>query len=172
MDFVSFFLVGLGIFALRVVDITLYTTRFLMVVSGRKRLAWLFGFFQALIFITVIRSVITSTGEWNRIIGYSAGFATGLIVGMFLESRMALGYSQVRIISSRLGTLIADVLREQGYGLTEISGQGKDGVVSMISCYVPRRQTERVVKTVEKADPEAFVTIESVRSVQRGFWPK
>lgn len=172
MDILSFFLAGLGIFALRVVDITLYTTRVMMVVGGRKRLAWIFGFFQSLIFVTVIRSVIANIGNWNLIIGYAAGFATGLIVGMMIEARMALGYSQVRIISSRLGTKVADVLREQGYGLMEISGHGKDGVVTMISCYIPRRQTDRVVKTVEKADPEAFITIESVRSVQRGFWPR
>jgi uncharacterized protein YebE (UPF0316 family) len=171
LELLPYFLAGLAIFALRIVDISLYTTRLMMVFQGRKLLAWVFGFLQALLFITVISSVIGSS-EWNLIIGYAAGFATGLIVGMTIESRLALGYTRLRIISPNLGAKIAQTLRERGYGLTEIPAQGKGGTVTLINCYVPRRKTDRVVDIVVQCDAQAFVTVESVRSVQRGFWPR
>lgn len=172
MEIIPFFLAGLVIFAFRVVDVTLYSMRVLMVVQRRKLLAWVFGFFQALIFISVVRSVILNIGEWNLVMGYAAGFATGVVVGMMIESRIALGYTRLRIISPRLGDHVAETLRDMGYGLTEIPAQGKDGVVTQINCTVPRRQSARVIGVVEEADPEAFITGESVRALQRGFWPK
>ena len=43
-------LAGLIIFTLRIVDVTMMILRILMVIRGRKALAWLFGFIQALVF--------------------------------------------------------------------------------------------------------------------------
>lgn len=166
----SFFLAGLTIFALRVVDISIATLRLKMIVSGRKLLAWILGFFQATIFISVISTVLQDISEWNRVIGYAAGFATGLIVGMTIESKMALGYTRLRIISPRLGSRIAETLRESGYGSTEIPAHGKDGTVDLIDCFVPRRQTNQVIKLIDSIDKNAFITAESVRTVQHGFW--
>lgn len=166
----SFFLAGLGIFALRVVDISIATMRLKMVVSGRKLWAWILGFVQATIFISVIRTVLQDIHEWNLVIGYAAGFATGLIVGMTIESKMALGYTRLRIISPSLGSGIAENLRESGYGTTEFPAHGKDGTVALIDCFVPRRQTDRVVDLITSIDKNAFITAESVRTVQHGFW--
>ena len=172
MDILPYFLAGLAIFSFRILDVTLYSMRLMMVLQRRKLPAWLLGFFQALIFVTVVKDVIGNIGEWHIVVGYSAGFATGVIVGMTIESRIALGYTQLRIISSRLGDRIAEALRERGYGLTEIPAQGKDGTVTQINCFVPRRQTERVLDIIDGVDSQAFISAEPVRSLQRGFWPR
>ena len=73
---------GLLIFGLRVIDMSLDTLRVLFVMRGRKGLAWILGFFQSLIFIIAISSVLTHLGNVFNIIGYAAGFATGNVVGM------------------------------------------------------------------------------------------
>jgi uncharacterized protein YebE (UPF0316 family) len=51
-------LMGLGIFALRVCDMSLDTVRLLFVVRGKKKLAWLLGAMQSLIFVIAIISVL------------------------------------------------------------------------------------------------------------------
>ncbi|MGW8251731.1 MAG: DUF5698 domain-containing protein, partial [Anaerolineales bacterium] len=51
---------GLFIFGLRIIDISLYTMRLLMVTRGRKGLAALFAFFQSILFVTAIRAVLTN----------------------------------------------------------------------------------------------------------------
>ena len=167
------FAIGLlSIFLLRVLDISLGTIRFMMVMRGQKLLAWVFGFVKSLIFITVVRVVLTDVGDWTKIVAYSAGFATGVFIGIWVDSRLGLGYIRLHIISTRLGSRIAESLREQGFGLTEIPAKGKDGMVTLVNCTVPRKQTAKVVDIVVNVDPNAFVTAESVRSVQRGFWRK
>jgi uncharacterized protein YebE (UPF0316 family) len=161
---------ALLIFALRVSDMTLDTLRVLFVMRGKKRIAWVLGFFQSAIFVLAIGRVLTQLDNPLNIIGYAAGFATGNVVGMYIEERIAMGHILINIISSRLGTAIADHLRQNGYAVTEVSARGKDGMVSMINCSVLRKQVDIVRQLVNEIDPEAFITAEDVRPIRRGFW--
>ncbi len=158
------------IFILRVGDMSLDTLRVLYVMRGQKGFAWILGFFQAVIFITAITTVLSNLDNLIYIIAYAAGFATGNVVGMIIEERLAQGYSHLRIISSRQGNAIAECLRNEGYAATEISGRGKDGTVTSINCSVKRNKIHQVRKLVEDIDIDAFITAEDIRPVHRGFW--
>jgi uncharacterized protein YebE (UPF0316 family) len=161
---------ALLIFALRVSDMTLDTLRVLFVMRGKKRVAWILGFFQSAIFVLAIGRVLTQLNNPLNIIGYAAGFATGNVVGMFIEERIAIGHVLINIISPRRGSAIVTHLRQNGYAVTELSGRGKDGMVSMINCSVLRKQVDTIRELVNEIDPEAFITAEDVRPVRRGFW--
>ena len=65
------------IFLLRVSDMTLDTLRVLVVMRGKKGLAWLLGFFQAAIFVLAISSVLSNLDNPLNVVGYAAGFGTG-----------------------------------------------------------------------------------------------
>jgi uncharacterized protein YebE (UPF0316 family) len=163
-------LIGSLIFALRVCDMAMDTIRVLFVVRGRKLLAWFLGFFQSLIFVIAISSVLSNAKNVVLIFGYAAGFATGNVVGMLIEERLAIGHVQVTVISSTRGGAVATALREQGYAVTEIPARGKDGTVTMLHIDVRRREVDAVDTIVLEADRKAFVTAEDVRPVRRGFW--
>ncbi len=158
------------IFLLRVSDMTLDTLRVLVVMRGKKGLAWLLGFFQAAIFVLAISSVLSNLDNPLNVVGYAAGFGTGNVVGMLIEERLAIGHILVTIMSPRLGTAIAEQLRKEGYAVTEIPARGKDGMVTMLNCNVLRKNVDRVHKIVNGIDAEAFITAEDVRPVRRGFW--
>jgi len=161
---------ALLIFALRVGDMALDTIRVLFVVRGRKGLAWVLGFFQSLIFVIAITSVLANLDNPLNVVGYAGGFATGNVVGMLIEERLAIGHVQISIISSRRGAVVAELLRERGYAVTEIPARGKDGMVSMLNVAVLRKDVDRVEKIVLESDPEAFITADEVRPMRRGFW--
>ena len=158
------------IFMLRVSDMTLDTLRVLMVMRGRKPIAWVLGFFQASIFILAISSVLSNLSNLLNVIGYAAGFATGNVVGMLVEERLAIGHINLSIVSPNLGTAVADRLRDEGYAITEIPARGKNGVVTLLNSSVLRRNVRHVRGVVNEIDPEAFITAEDVRPVWRGFW--
>jgi len=158
------------IFLLRVSDMTLDTLRVLVVMRGRKAIAWILGFLQAGIFVLAISSVLEHLDNPINIVGYAAGFATGNVVGMLIEERLAIGHILLSVVSPRRGSSIAEYLREQGYAVTEIPARGKDGMVSLLYCNVLRRNVEQVKKLVNEMDPDAFITSEDVRPVRRGFW--
>jgi len=118
----------------------------------------------------VIGSVIKNISEPLIILGYEGGLATGIVVGMWIENRLAIGYTHLRIVSSGLGADLAAQLRDDGYAATEISGRGQSGMVSILSLNVYRRKARKVIGKVTEIDPDAFVTAENVRSVEGGFW--
>lgn len=158
------------IFALRVSDMTLDTLRVLFVMRGRKGIAWVLGFCQSAIFVIAITSVLSNLDNPLNIIGYAAGFATGNVVGMTIEERLAIGYTDLRIISSRRGTAIADRLRAEGFGVTEIPARGKDGMVTVLAVSVLRKRVGHVRQMVNEVDEEAFITAEEIRPLRLGFW--
>ncbi|MBP1702473.1 MAG: hypothetical protein H6Q38_1580 [Chloroflexi bacterium] len=161
---------GLSIFFMRVVDVSLYTVRLMMVVRGRKALAWIFAFFQSFVFVSALRAVLADLNDWAKILGYSTGFATGILTGMWLEGRLAVGYTHLRVISPRRGAEMAENLRSAGYAVTEIPARGRDGAVNLLSCSVQRKHASQVEAIILQIDPEAFVTAEAVREVTGGFW--
>ncbi len=173
MDFLlspAAWLGALLIFALRVADMTFDTLRMLFVVRGSKGVAWILGFMQSVIFVIAFSSVLSNLDNLLNIVGYAAGFATGNVVGILIEQRLAIGYTHIQIVSSRRGVALAQTLRDNGFAVTEIPARGKDGMVSMLSVSVRRKQVAAVEGIVHETDAEAFVTTEDVRPMRRGFW--
>lgn len=166
----SAWLGALGIFALRVCDMSFDTLRMLFVVRGRKGIAWGLGFAQSVIFVIAITTVLSHLDNPLNVIGYAAGFATGNVIGMLIEEWLAIGHVKISIVSSRLGASLAGGLREAGFAVTEIPARGKDGMVSMLSVSVLRRDVPRVQTLVHEMDEQAFVIAEDVRPLRRGFW--
>ncbi len=166
----SAWLSALLIFGLRVSDMTLDTLRMLFVVRGRKGIAWTLGFFQAAIFVIAITRVLSSLDNPLVVLGYAAGFATGNVVGMLIEERLAVGHIQLSIVSSRRGTALAQALRESHFAVTEVPARGKDGMVHLLNLSVLRKDVPQVEGIVHEVDPEAFVTSADVRPVRHGFW--
>ena len=149
---------------------SLDTLRVLFVLRGRRWMAWVLGFFQALVFVLAITSVLANVDNWIVVLSYAAGFATGNVLGMLIEERLAIGYTHLRIISPMWGASVAVRLRENGFAVTEMSGRGKDGMVTLLSVNVLRKHVSRVVDTVRSIDGEAFITSEDVRPLRRGYW--
>ncbi len=166
----SAWLSALLIFGLRVSDMTLDTLRMLFVVRGRKGIAWTLGFFQAAIFVIAITRVLSSLDNPLVVLGYAAGFATGNVVGMLIEERLAVGHIQLSIVSSRRGTALAQALRTSSFAVTEVPAHGKDGMVHLLNLSVLRKDVPQVEGIVHEVDPEAFVTSADVRPVRHGFW--
>jgi uncharacterized protein YebE (UPF0316 family) len=99
---------ALVIFLLRVIDMSLDTMRMLFVVRGKKPIAWILGFLQSLVFVIAISTVLANLNNILNIVGYAAGFATGNVLGMFIEERLAIGHIAMRVISSKKDSGIAE----------------------------------------------------------------
>jgi uncharacterized protein YebE (UPF0316 family) len=158
------------IFLLRVTDMSLDTLRVLFVIRGQKPQAWVLGFFQSALWVVAVTSVLSNLDNLWNVVAYAGGFATGNVVGMTIEGRLAIGFGQMSIISSRFGSAIAEAIRKDGYAATEMPGRGKDGAVSVITSSIRRRDIDAVRKNVYKIDPEAFITVEDIRPLHRGYW--
>lgn len=164
------FLSAALIFLLRIVDISFYSLRLLMLFRGRKAPAWLFGFLQSSLYLFALKTFLTDLTSWPKVIGYAAGFATGMVFGMYLEDRLAIGYLHLRIVSPYNGMLTAERLRQKGFAVTEVSARGKNGMLSILHCSILRKHAAEVEQIIYELDPDVFITAENIRLVHRGFW--
>ena len=166
----SAWLGALLICGLRITDMSLDTLRMLFVMRGRKTIVWVMGFCQSAVFVLAITKVLSDLSNPLTILGYAAGFATGNVIGILVEERLAVGHIQLQIVSRRHGAALAKALRDGGYGVTEISARGRDGTVRLLSASVLRKDLAQARRIVHDTDQDAFMTSEDVRPIWRGFW--
>ncbi|MGH7446761.1 MAG: DUF2179 domain-containing protein [Longimicrobiales bacterium] len=157
------------IFALRVCDVSLSTIRILLAVRGYKLAVPFIGFFEVLIWVFAVGNAIRFLDSGWHLLGYAGGFATGNVVGLLIEERLAIGFATIRVVSTHAGVEMADALRTIGFGVTEFSGQGRDGRVEIVYTVCMRRDIRRVVDEIERWDRQAFITVEEPRDIRWGW---
>jgi uncharacterized protein YebE (UPF0316 family) len=163
-------LAGLFVFLMRVTDMSLDTLRLLFVMRGRKLLAGVIGATQAAVFILAVSAVLSGPLNPFTVTGYALGFGSGVILGMFVEERLAIGFAMLRVYSPGSGKAIATALRAAGHAVTEIEARGKEGEMVVVNCVIARRDIQTVRNIIDGVDASAFVTIDQAHSLQRGYF--
>jgi uncharacterized protein YebE (UPF0316 family) len=163
-------LAGLLVFVLRVTDMSLDTLRLLFMMRGRRLLTGLIGAIQAAVFILAVSAVLNGPLNVWTVLGYALGFGSGVILGMYAEERLAIGYAMLRVYSSSSGKEIADALRASGHAATEIMARGKEGKSTVVNCVLARRDVAPVRAIIDGVDPMAFITIDEARPLQHGYF--
>lgn len=156
------------IFFLRIVDVSLTTIRTISLVHGRIVLAVTLGFFEVLIWISVVSQVLVAVRE-NPIVlvAYAAGFAVGNGVGILLERKIAIGTVVVRMISQQEVSKVAQAIRALGQGVTCFHGEGMSGPVDLLYITCPRRAAQQIVETALAVDPQIFYVTEIATGLNR-----
>lgn len=167
MDSVYFdyLILPLLIFMARIIDVSLDTIRVIMVSRGYRKYAPLIGFFQVLIWIITITRIMENLDNWLTYVAYAAGFGMGTYIGMRIEEKIAMGYELLRIISRSEVDDLVQVLRQKGYAVTSVAGEGKNGAVGIVFLILKRKVTREVIAIVKQYNPKAYYTIEDIRFV-------
>jgi len=159
------------VFIARVIDVSLGTLRIIFVSRGKKYLAPLLGFVEVFIWISVVSQIVRGVNELFTYLAYAAGFAAGNFVGMYIEDRLAIGTQIIRIIVPEDAGTLSTNLHAAGYGVTCVPGQGANGPVMLVFTVVKRKDLQEALGVIHQTHPRAFLSIEDVRSTQKGVFP-
>ena len=96
-------------------------------------------------------------------IAFAAGFASGNIVGVWLEEKIAIGSLVVRIITSRENGILLARLRASGFAVTNIDAEGEGGQVDLLFTIVRRKELPKLTSLIRQYNPAATYTVEDVR---------
>ena len=157
------FLGSLLIFVLRIGDVSIASIRIVTLLRGKIWLAALLGFFESLFWVSAAAIVFTNLDHPIRIVAFAAGFATGTLLGGFVERWLAMGTALLRVITPVESTAVAPALREAGFGVTVLNAKGRDGDVRLNFMVLPRRRVKEALAVVAEVNPEAFITVEDIR---------
>jgi uncharacterized protein YebE (UPF0316 family) len=146
----------------RVADVTLGTLRTVFTVHGRRGIACLLGFFELLIWVTVVARVVRNLDQPIYAVSYATGFALGTYLGITVEGWFGAGDQVIRVFT-RLGGQLVRELRGMGYVVTQFEGVGHGGPISMLFLQAARRRMRPVIEHVVRADPDCFYIVDDIR---------
>jgi uncharacterized protein YebE (UPF0316 family) len=170
-DLFAWVILPLLIFSARICDVSMGTIRVIFISKGLKYIAPIIGFFEVIIWLLAIGQVMTHMTNVVSYIAYGGGFATGTLLGMAIEERLRIGSVIVRVITRRDATALVALLRSKQYGVTAIEAEGSRGRVKIIFMVVKRQSLPEVIRTIKESHPNAFYSIEEVKSVSEGVFP-
>ena len=156
------------IFCARIVDVSLDTMRIIFLNRGKKLIAPVLGFFQALIWVVAISQVMKNLANPVCFLAYGAGFASGNYFGLLIEEKIASGLLTIRIITAQGATALVSALRQAGHGATTCPGYGADGPVDILFVVSRRRNMPTIIGLIKEHAPRAFYSTEEVRSSTGG----
>ncbi|MFH1563284.1 MAG: DUF2179 domain-containing protein [Nitrospirota bacterium] len=156
------------IFLARVCDVTLGTLRLISITRGRKCLAVFVSFFEILIWLIAMTQIMQHLTNVFYYLAFAGEFATGTFVGMCLEEKLAMGVLLVRIIPQKNSTQLINFLKSANYGVTSVNAQGGTGPVQIIHTIIKRKDLHEVLGIIERFNPNAFFTVEDVKSMSEG----
>ena len=161
------------IFFSRICDVTLSTLRTILVVQGRKIPTAILGFFEVVIYIIILNTLMQSMDNIFNVIAYGLGFAAGNFVGISIEDRLALGYISVQIIVPQANEReLTEALRKRGYGVTILEGRGYESRNSVLIAVVGRKEYNKLRYITKKLVPNSFITLNSIKQWTGGFFKK
>ena len=135
-------------------------------------MAFFLGLIEISIWIVVLSAVLQKVMETPLLaVFYAVGFSTNNVVGILIEKKLAMGYTNFRIISARNGRNIAEQIREKGYSATTFEGEGKDGKIIEVYVVCERKSLPKLINIVREIEPDAFYITEQVGIVSKMLRP-
>jgi uncharacterized protein YebE (UPF0316 family) len=163
---------GLIIFLARICDVSLGTIRTIITVQGRGAIAFFLAIFEILIWIAVVSTVVQKISDQPILaVFYALGFATGNMVGIAVERKIALGFMVLRVFTRTGDKNMCGRLRAMGQPVTVFQGEGMHGPVNELYIACRRRDLAKLLEIVKSEDPEAFYIMEMARDVCRTLRP-
>jgi len=159
------------IFIARLIDVSLGTLRIMFISRGLKYLAPLIGFIEINIWLLAIGQIILNLNNIACTVAYAAGFALGNLLGISIEERLSIGLVLIRIITKRDAEKLVDCLKKEKYGVTVLDAEGVNGKVKIIFAVIRRKDLRETINQIERIHPNAFYTVEDVRSVGEAILP-
>lgn len=160
----SFLILPLLIFFARICDVSINTIRIIYMLGGRRLTSTLLGFFEAFIWLLVIREIFKHLDNWMCYVAYPAGFACGIFVGMIIEEKIAYGKVIVRIITRKEVAELIAYLNTQHFRFTKVEAEGPDGTENLVFTVVDRDRLDDLLNKLKELIPTAFYTVERVKA--------
>jgi uncharacterized protein YebE (UPF0316 family) len=161
----------LFIFVAEVFVVTIATMRTIFVARGMKVLAPVLGFFEVTTWLFAIGQVMQHLSDWTCSAAFAGGFTLGNYLGILLEGKLAMGSVVVRIITCRGASDFVGALRDAGYGVTSLDGQGSRGPVQVVLTVIRRKDLDRVLALVRRFEPNVFYAVDDLHAAARGVAP-
>jgi uncharacterized protein YebE (UPF0316 family) len=138
-------------------------------VKNLKILTAIFGLSEALIYIFGLAIVLSGEQSILEMVVYAVGFSLGLIAGMYVEQKLAIGYVSYTVNINHSNQALVEKLRSSGFGVTVFHGEGKMGDRIKLEILIKRKREKELLRMVEDYEPNAFMIAYEPKMFRGGY---
>jgi uncharacterized protein YebE (UPF0316 family) len=156
----------------KIVEISIQSIKTVCMVKGERKLAAALAFVECLLWGFVISSVITSlSSNVLLLLSYCIGYASGLFLGSIIESKIALGTSNVQImVDNDHVALVEKYLKERGHGFTVLDGRGSKETMHVVIIVLARKEVKKTMKAIRQiCDNDVFIVSSEISNFTGGY---
>jgi uncharacterized protein YebE (UPF0316 family) len=146
----------------------------MLTMKGYRLAAPLVSMLEITIYIVGLSLVLDHIDSPINIFVYALGYAVGISGGIRIEDYLALGYIMVTVILpvDELKPNLTSLIREEGYGVTQSFGEGRDGQRVILEILSTRKSERALYKLIKELDERAFIISHEPKYISGGFWSK
>lgn len=159
------------IFFARILDVTIGTFRQNVMLKGKMFLTSILAFLEVFIWFLVAREALTINIESILIpICYSAGYATGTLIGTYISKRLIKGEVCLQVVIESDSKKLLDILKEKGYGtsIVNLETENKKEKKKMLFIEVNNKSLKKVENIINRYNPKAFIMISETKKSTGG----
>lgn len=160
------------IFCAKIIEVSISTVRLVLINKGERVKGAILAFIEIMIWLIIVSSVLNNiTEDPIKVFIYAIAFSLGNFIGVTLESKLAVGLASIQVVvNAENGEVLADILREQGFGVTIIDGRGKnDNRKNLLFVQLKRKKIPEAVKLIKQTNPDAYITVNDIKSMMGGY---
>lgn len=155
----------------KIIEVSLRTIRTVLLIKGERRIAATIGFFEILLWISIVTQVISDLSDDPlKAVTYALGFSLGIYIGSILEEKIGIGLSEIEAnVKASDSKELVDELRKEGFAVTEIRAEGQEADRVILSLFVQRTKVNQVVYKITSIQNTAVITTSDVKPISGGY---
>ncbi|NLN51076.1 MAG: DUF2179 domain-containing protein [Acholeplasmataceae bacterium] len=159
------------IFFAKIVEVSFATLRIILINKGNRKVGFFLALVEIFLWVFIASNVITDLKSSPiKAVMYGLGFSVGVYLGSLIEEKLAFGRVLVQaIVPKEIGLLIANTLRETGFGVTSIDGEGREKKRSVLLLFINRKDEKTAVKIIKSIDDNAMIISHESTTLSGGF---
>lgn len=161
----------IAIFVAKLIEVCLATIRVVLINRGEKLKGSFIAFFEIIIWVYVVSAVLTDIAEDPiKVLLYALAFTLGNYLGVTIENKIAIGTASIQIlVKEQDKAMLMDLLRDKGFGVTVVKGEGKTGPVDLIIIYLKRKRVPEVIELIDGVVDNPMIVVNDVRQLKHGY---
>ena len=157
------------IIVVQLIYVPLLTLRTITMVKNLKVLTAVFGFMEAFVYIFGLAIVLSGEQNTVEMLVYAFGFAIGLFLGIYVEQKLAIGFTNVTVNINHQNQVLVRELRDKGFGVTVYLGAGRDSDRYRLEILTRRKNEAELNEILNIHEPKAFVISFEPKTFRGGY---
>lgn len=166
------FFLCIKIFLARILDVSIGTTRTMLMVKGKTVLMVILAFLEVFIWFLVAKeALVTDVKSIFIPISYSLGYATGTLIGSYVANTFIKGIVGVQVVVEKGNKALLNDIRKHNFAVSvmDLKDDYEGNKRDMLFFQINNRQLKKLIALIKKYQENAFIVVNDTKAVQNGF---